>query len=86
MKPENIKFNAEGCPVILDFGIAKDTDNEGKTRTGTGMGTVAYMAPEQYTDAKRVGPGSDQYALGIIAYELLAGGLPWPSDESDFRS
>ncbi|MBM43902.1 MAG: hypothetical protein CMJ36_02665, partial [Phycisphaerae bacterium] len=53
-----------GAIKVLDFGIAKDL-SQGKTKTGAGMGTVDYMAPEQYTDAKRVDQRADVYALGM---------------------
>jgi serine/threonine protein kinase len=76
---------SEGQLKVLDFGIAKDTSS-GTTKTGMGMGTVAYMAPEQYRDAKRVDARADIYALGMTLYEMLAGRLPWDSSEtSDFE-
>ena len=54
LKPENILIRQDGTPVILDFGIAKqENDQSGMTQTGVLMGTVSYMAPEQI-DAKNV--------------------------------
>ena len=55
MKPANIRVKPDGTPVILDFGIAKDTTetDSGMTQTGTAMGTRVYMPPEQM-DAKKV--------------------------------
>jgi len=86
LKPENIRVRSDRTPVILDFGIAKDAQTSSLSRTGTGLGTVAYMAPEQYVDAsKRVGPSADRYALGMITYELLSGQLPWDTDRSEFQ-
>jgi len=84
LKPENILVTPEGEPRIIDFGIAKDVDGTG-TRTGTGMGTVEYMAPEQYTDAKIVDARADLYSLGMILYEMLAGRLPWEPDAPQFE-
>ena len=81
MKPANVRVKPDGTPVILDFGIAKDTNetDSGMTQTGTAMGTQTYMAPEQM-DAKRVTGAADQYALAMMAYQMLSGKLPW--DES----
>jgi formylglycine-generating enzyme required for sulfatase activity len=74
----------EGRLKVLDFGIAKDLST-GRTKTGTGMGTVDYMAPEQYIDAKNVDTRADIYALGMTVYEMLAGRLPWGDDASEFE-
>ena len=84
IKPDNILITADGEPHVIDFGIAKDLDTSG-TRTGTGMGTVEYMAPEQYTDAKAVDRRADIYSLGMILYEMLAGRLPWDADAPQFE-
>ena len=84
IKPENILVSPDGEPHVIDFGIAKDLDSSG-TRTGTGMGTVEYMAPEQYTDAKAVDRRADIYSLGMILYEMLAGRLPWDADAPQFE-
>jgi len=73
LKPDNVMLSPDGQPIILDFGIAKQEAGERHTRTGTGMGTPAYMAPEQFTDAKRVDARTDLYAVGLILHELLSG-------------
>lgn len=70
---------------VLDFGIAKlgtGTTNSGsvKTRTGTVMGTPAYMSPEQCRGTKEVDHRTDIYALGIILYEMLCGAPPFVSE------
>ena len=83
LKPENVLVTPGGLLKILDFGIAKDTAS-GSTKTGTGMGTVDYMAPEQYLDAKNVDQRADVYALGMTLYEMLAGRLPWEPDTPEF--
>ena len=86
MKPANVRIKPDGTPVILDFGIAKDTNeaDNGMTQTGTAMGTQAYMAPEQM-DAKRVTGTADQYALSMMAYQMLSGQFPWASELSSAR-
>ena len=84
IKPENVLVAANGRPLVIDFGIAKDLDAS-RTRTGTGMGTVEYMAPEQYTNAKTVDRRADIYSLGMMLYEMLAGRLPWDTDAPQFR-
>ena len=77
LKPENIIVSPDGKPVILDMGIAKNTDSNLKmTLTSTAMGTPLYMAPEQ-TDAKNVTSAADRYAFGLIVYQMLSGLFPW---------
>ncbi len=84
LKPENVRITPEGRAVVLDFGIAR-AGHSSHTRTGTGMGTVHYMAPEQYLDAKRVDNRADVYALGVIALQLFTGELPWSKATSEFE-
>jgi serine/threonine protein kinase len=84
IKPENVMVTTDQQIKILDFGIAKDL-SDSKTKTGTGMGTVSYMAPEQYTDAKAVDHRADIYALGMTLYEMLAGRLPWEGSDTEFE-
>ena len=81
MKPSNILFNAEGWPVVADFGVARLMQSDGLEKSLTGdlvIGTPAYMAPEQVRG--RAEPASDRYAFGVIAYELLAGRVPHRAD------
>ncbi len=85
LKPANILVRADGRPIVLDFGIAKDLQTpENNTRTMTAMGTSAWMAPEQ-ADAKHVDGAADRYALGLIAYVLLAGRQAWTEGVSEAR-
>jgi len=80
LKPSNIMIDAEGEPVVMDFGLARRTDQTDvrDTKEGTLIGTPAYMSPEQIMgDSDAVGPTSDVYALGVILYELLTGQLPF---------
>jgi serine/threonine protein kinase len=76
IKPANILIDDEGWAVVTDFGIAKVSDSKGLTVTGLSVGTPTYMSPEQVA-GDPVTPASDQYALGILAYEMLAGRPPF---------
>lgn len=77
LKPENVLI-VNGVPMISDFGLGRrlDPDATDLTRTHIGMGTMAYMAPEQFTDAKHVGPAADVYALGKMLWEMLSDRRP----------
>jgi serine/threonine protein kinase len=80
IKPGNILFTAAGEVKVADFGIASQLDDMIDTRmtlSGLGLGTPSYMAPEQARDSMRVDARSDIYALGIVLYEMLTGGLPF---------
>jgi len=76
VKPANIMVDRRGNVVVMDFGIAKAADDANLTRTGLVIGTPAYMSPEQCL-AQGVAPASDQYSLGVVAYELLTGKTPF---------
>ena len=81
LKPENILVKASGQPKVLDFGIASVTSDATiaattMTRDGQILGTLAYIAPEQLGRHGDVTPRADVYALGVIAYELIAGRPP----------
>ncbi len=80
VKPENVLLTAEGVVKLADLGMAKALDDVSLTRTGTGVGTPAYMAPEQAVDAKRVDGRSDVYSLGCMSYRLLAGRPPFEAN------
>ena len=79
IKPANIMIDEDGAVVVTDFGIAKAGETSGLTVTGSTIGTPAYMSPEQCGN-KNVGPASDQYSLGTVAYEMLAGRVPFEGD------
>jgi len=74
LKPSNLMLRRDGTVVVLDFGLAllHDPEVSRLTRTGTVLGTPAYMSPEQILGAT-VGPQSDIYALGLVLHELLTG-------------
>ena len=78
IKPENIMLQMEPghpfLPRVLDFGLAKFVDSE--TRSSSILGTPSYMAPEQLT-RRGLGPWTDLYALGVIAFELMTGRRPF---------
>jgi serine/threonine protein kinase len=77
VKPHNILVTHENRPKITDFGIAHVSNtNRNLTRTGAMMGTLAYMAPEQQTSARRVDARSDVYAATATMYHLLTGREP----------
>lgn len=81
VKPSNILINAQGQPLLSDFGIAQILEGEDLTSltgTGLGVGTPEYMAPEQWTG--KSGTASDQYALGIVLYEMVTGRKPYQAD------
>lgn len=80
LKPQNVLIDNIGNPYLTDFGIAKNTQATSEmTATGTIMGTPSYMAPEQWR-SQPVDARTDIYALGIITYNMLTGGLPFESD------
>ncbi len=79
IKPANILVDRAGRVVVSDFGIARAVEASTLTATGTMVGTPHYMSPEQCA-GKGVGPQSDQYSLGILAFQLLTGDVPFDGD------
>lgn len=81
IKPENIMINEDGLPILMDFGIAKLlTAKTQLTQTGMGIGTPAYMAPEQAKALPEIGPTADIYSLSVVLYEMLTGQVPFSAD------
>ena len=87
LKPDNLflvhRGGDENFVKILDFGIAKLTATSAtnaKTRTGTLIGTPAYMSPEQCAGRGRIDARSDVYSLGIVMYEMLTGHVPFKGE------
>ena len=76
VKPGNLLRSREGMVKLADFGIAKAAEHSDITKVGSVLGTAAYLAPEQ-ARGEAAGPPSDLYALGVVAYQLLAGRLPY---------
>ena len=85
IKPENILLG-EGGAVVADFGVAKALDASASTSittAGFAVGTPAYMAPEQVAGSKTLDHRADIYAVGIVAYEMLAGRPPFTGDSPE---
>ncbi len=81
LKPDNILISKEKEVKITDFGLARCLgDNHGFTKSGEAVGTPFYMSPEQIRGAN-VDVRSDIYALGVIAYEAVAGQRPFIDDQ-----
>jgi tRNA A-37 threonylcarbamoyl transferase component Bud32 len=85
LKPENVLVTPEGRIKIADFGIAKATwtlqPGGDITATGMTLGSPNYMAPEQAM-AKKLGPPTDLYSLGVMAFEMLVGYAPFGDSET----
>ncbi len=85
IKPENVFLVREGdglSPRLLDFGIAALTNPEELRLTASAsmLGTPAYMSPEQFRSARDVDARTDLWSTGVMLYELLSGGLPFPAE------
>jgi serine/threonine-protein kinase len=78
VKPGNLLLSeADGTIKLADFGIAKTASDESSiTQVGSVLGTAAYLAPEQAA-GEEAGPAADLYGLGVVAYQLLSGRLPY---------
>ena len=89
VKPGNLLVSDTDVVKLADFGIARATDQSSITQVGSVLGTAAYLAPEQ-ARGEEAGPRADLYSLGVVAYQLLSGRLPyeatrcpsWPSSSS----
>jgi serine/threonine-protein kinase len=76
VKPGNLLRSREREVKLADFGIAKATEQSSITQVGSVLGTAAYLAPEQ-ARGEEAGPSADLYALGVVAYQLISGRLPY---------
>jgi serine/threonine protein kinase len=76
IKPANVLLDGDGNAIVTDFGIAKVTTATNLTQTGFTVGTPSYMSPEQCL-ARELSGASDQYSLGVVAYEMLVGRAPF---------
>ncbi|WP_161304578.1 protein kinase, partial [Streptomyces sp. SID5785] len=78
MKPENVLIGDDGRVKVADFGLVRAVDTVTNT-TGSVLGTVSYLAPEQIEDGTAT-PSVDVYACGVVFYEMLTGGKPHSGD------
>ena len=76
IKPSNICIGSDGRPKILDFGLAAVQGSEHLTKTGSTLGTIGYMSPEQI-HGKQLDQRSDIFSLGVVLYEMIAGRPPF---------
>jgi serine/threonine protein kinase len=80
VKPTNVLLDAEGDAFLTDFGLAKMVEASVQlTGTGVGIGTPAYMSPEQGKGAK-VDSRTDVYSLGVMLYEMVTGRPPYETE------
>jgi eukaryotic-like serine/threonine-protein kinase len=83
IKPDNVLISNTGEVKLADFGIASSDESEDNlTKTGTAMGTPAYMSPEQIEDAKNADCQSDIYSMGVMLYQMVTGKRPFPGNLS----
>ena len=80
IKPANIMISRAGGVKVMDFGIARDTNFGDLTEAGTGIGTPAYMSPEQVLGDK-LDARSDIFSLGVVLYQMVTGKKPFVEDE-----
>jgi serine/threonine protein kinase len=79
VKPGNLLVSESEVVKLADFGIARATDQSSITQVGSVLGTAAYLAPEQ-ARGEDAGPRADLYSLGVVAYQLMSGRLPYEAN------
>jgi serine/threonine protein kinase len=80
VKPDNILVRPDGVAKLADLGLVKETDTDlNLTKTGRGLGTPHFMAPEQFRNAKNADSRCDIYSLGATLYQMVTGELPFRS-------
>jgi serine/threonine-protein kinase len=80
IKPANVMISRQGTTKVMDFGIARDNSFGDLTEAGTGIGTPAYMSPEQVLGDK-LDARSDIFSLGVMLYQMVTGKKPFVEDE-----
>jgi hypothetical protein len=81
VKPDNILVTPDGVAKLADLGLVKETETDlNLTKTGRGLGTPHFMAPEQFRNAKNADVRCDIYSLGATLYQMVTGDLPFKSN------
>jgi predicted Ser/Thr protein kinase len=79
IKGANILIDTSGRVIVTDFGVARAVENASMTTTGSVIGTPYFMSPEACA-GKVAGPQADQYSLGVVAFQMLTGAVPFHAD------
>ncbi|MFI5207298.1 MAG: protein kinase [Gemmatimonadales bacterium] len=82
VKPGNVMLDVNGRVTVTDFGIAKELTSGALTGSGAILGTPYYMSPEQCRGGQGITGAADQYSLGVMAYQMVSGQLPFDADSA----